>query len=44
MINQNKVKFNITKEMKKMMNFLLKIFQTIGMYLSSKVFFLYLEK
>jgi hypothetical protein len=44
MINQNKVKFNITKEMKKMMNFLFKIFHTVGMYLSLKVFFLYLEK
>ena len=44
MRNQNQIKVEITKEMKEMINFLLEIFQTVGMYLSLKVFFLNLEK
>jgi hypothetical protein len=44
MRNQNQIKVEITKEMKEMTNFLLKIFQTVGIYLSLKVFFLNLEK
>ena len=47
MRNQNQIKVKVTKEMKEikeMINFLLKIFQTLGMYLSLKVFFLNLEK
>jgi hypothetical protein len=44
MRNQNQIKVEITKEMKEMINFLLKIFQTVGMYLSLQVFFLNLEK
>ena len=44
MRNQNQIKVEIIKEMKDTTNFLLKIFQTVGMYLSLKVFFLNLEK
>ena len=44
MRNQNQIKVEITKDMKEMINFLLEIFQTVGMYLSLKVFFLNLEK
>ena len=44
MRNQNQIKVEITKEMKEMINFLLEIFQTVGMYLSLKVYFLNLEK
>ena len=47
MRNQNQIKVKVTKEMKEikeMINYLLKIFQTLGMYLSLKVFFLNLEK
>jgi hypothetical protein len=44
MRNQNQIKVEISKEMKEVTNFLLKIFQTVGMYLSLKVFFLNLEK
>ena len=43
MRNQNQIKVEITKEMKEMINFLLEIFQTLGMYLSLKVFFLNME-
>ena len=44
MRNQNQIKVEITKEIKEMINFLLEIFQTVGMYLSLKVYFLNLEK
>jgi hypothetical protein len=47
MRNQNQIKVKVTKEMKEMkemINFILEIFQRVGMYLSLQVFFLNLEK
>ena len=44
MISKNKIKVKITKKVKEMINYLLQIFQLVGMILNLKVFFLNLVR